>query len=169
MHRSNGWRRLIIFVCSVGVVAGIMPVVPVGASGYLQKNCFKGEAAPPSAYWGEDNSLDYYAGNFCLRLNNRRLVWQHDGNLVVYEGTQPGGRALWATGTDTDARRGYKLSLQGDGNIVIYNSGGQALWASHTNGAYNPYKRYTLGLDPQDLTLETSMPGYDTYKEFAHW
>jgi hypothetical protein len=61
------------------------------------------------------------------------VSFQYDGNLVVYETDiftnieYPG----WASGTDN---RGAVLVLQGDANLVIYNSVPQPIWASNTAG-----------------------------------
>jgi len=87
---------------------------------------------------------------------HERLVVQDDGNLVLY---QLG--AVWATATDTatsgylvgergsalaagetlspgaqlDAGDGhFRAAMQTDGNLVVYDDGGAALWSSKTNG-----------------------------------
>jgi hypothetical protein len=55
------------------------------------------------------------------------LVFQGDGNLVLYQGGTP----LWSTathGTGADL-----VAMQGDGNLVVY-GGGAARWASNTAG-----------------------------------
>jgi hypothetical protein len=60
-----------------------------------------------------------------------KLIMQTDGNLVLYMGA----RALWASNT---VGCGGCVSMQGDGNLVVYDSGGQlpghGCWASGTNG-----------------------------------
>lgn len=77
-----------------------------------------------------------------------RLVAQDDGNLVLYRAD---ATAVWATGADvTDtlpagatllpgaalvaAGGGYRLPVQGDGNVVLYGPYG-ATWASGTGTA----------------------------------
>jgi len=57
-----------------------------------------------------------------------RLIFQGDGNLVLYKG----GQALWASRTNGSGAS--RVVLQGDGNLVLY-KGGQALWSSRTNGS----------------------------------
>jgi len=42
-----------------------------------------------------------------------KLLWQGDGNLVLYQGSTP----KWKTST---ANRGTRLSLQKDGHVVVY-------------------------------------------------
>lgn len=65
----------------------------------------------------------FYSGN-----GRYHLSYQQDGNLVLYAGSAP----LWASGT---LGKGVgRAVLQGDGNLVIYNSANQALWASGTWG-----------------------------------
>jgi pimeloyl-ACP methyl ester carboxylesterase len=56
------------------------------------------------------------------------LRYQSDGNLVLYG---PHG-ALWASGT-AGTSPGF-VGMQGDGNLVVYDAGGQAVWASDTAG-----------------------------------
>jgi hypothetical protein len=60
-----------------------------------------------------------------------KLIMQTDGNVVLYMGSKP----LWASNT---VGCGGCFSMQGDGNLVVYDSGGQlpghGCWASGTNG-----------------------------------
>lgn len=59
------------------------------------------------------------------------LILQGDGNLVMYQDYRP----MWATGTSgTDAANGT-LSMQTDGNLVLYGQSGTALWAASREGA----------------------------------
>ena len=80
-----------------------------------------------------------------------RLVIQDDGNLVIYA-----TRAIWSAVSRQDEMLGgdelepgwsvyaigpedYRLTMQTDGNLVLYNGAGTALWDSHTDhhpGAY---------------------------------
>lgn len=54
---------------------------------------------------------------------NARLVFQNDGNLVMYQGHN----VLWAT--HTVGKAASRLVMQNDGNLVMY-KGGQAVWSS---------------------------------------
>jgi len=56
-----------------------------------------------------------------------RLVYQVDGNLVLYQGSNP----LWASAT-YGTTPGF-VAMQADGNFVVYDSTG-AVWASNTWG-----------------------------------
>ena len=88
-----------------------------------------------------------------------RAVLQSDGNFVVYGSD---GRPLWNSGPDradpaasssvatgdsmragqqllagqglTSSNGSYRLVVQGDGNAVVYASGGRAIWNSRTAG-----------------------------------
>ncbi|MGE5451698.1 MAG: reprolysin-like metallopeptidase [Acidobacteriota bacterium] len=69
-------------------------------------------------------------GQSVFSSNGRyQLVYQTDGNLVIYNGVR---QPVWASGT---MGRGVgRTVMQDDGNLVIYNSAGQPLWASGTWG-----------------------------------
>lgn len=69
------------------------------------------------------------AGQELVSKNGRyRLLMQDDGNLVLYA---PRGLPLWDS--KTTGKSGAALTLQADGNAVVY-AGGQAVWSSHTYG-----------------------------------
>ena len=60
-----------------------------------------------------------------------QVTVQADGNVVVYRG----GSARWSTGTY--GHPGARLALQSDGNLVVYDTRGVALWNSGTYGSGN--------------------------------
>lgn len=63
--------------------------------------------------------------------NGQHSVTLHsDGNLVV----QTSGRPAWATNTQNRGEGPYRLDMQEDGNLVIYDVRNQAVWASASNG-----------------------------------
>jgi hypothetical protein len=87
---------------------------------------------------------------------NSVITLQSDGNLVIYrnkpvwstdtkeskgakivltdESEMHAGQEL-AKGSSLESENGaYKLTMQEDGNLVVYNTGGKALWSSKTNG-----------------------------------
>jgi len=66
------------------------------------------------------------------RNNTSHLIFQDDGNLVLYRTRD--NRAVWASGTNG---RGRKAVLQSDGNLVVYGDNNSALWASNTSGKPN--------------------------------
>ena len=84
--------------------------------------------------WQADGNLvlyDKYGASWAAGTNGRgasSLSWQADGNLVVYAGS---GHALFATGTN--GHQNNVLVLQYDCNLVIYTSVGVALWATGTD------------------------------------
>lgn len=57
-----------------------------------------------------------------------RLVYQFDGNLVLYRVAN--GSALWSS--NTGGSSAGQTAMQGDGNLVVYDQGGVARWASYT-------------------------------------
>jgi hypothetical protein len=71
------------------------------------------------------------------------LIMQTDGNLVLYDGPCVNGHCgtpLWASNT---VSCGGCVTMQGDGNLVVYGAAGQvagdACWASGTNGHPGAY------------------------------
>ncbi|MCW8878883.1 MAG: hypothetical protein OQK51_17670 [Kangiellaceae bacterium] len=71
-----------------------------------------------------------------ITTQNRYLIMQHDGNLVLYRFNNGQiGEPLWATGTNWGSQ--HRAIFQGDGNLVVYNQHGNPLWASHTHGSGN--------------------------------
>ncbi|XP_068160386.1 B-type lectin plumieribetin-like [Antennarius striatus] len=77
-------------------------------------------------------SRNYMSKNDELRkgdslLSNNKMfeaIFQDDGNFVIYTH----GKALWATGTDgSDA---FRLCLQGNCNLILYNERNDARWSS---------------------------------------
>lgn len=74
------------------------------------------------------------------------LEMQTDGNLVLslYSSKEP----IWASGTHNTGA--IKVTMQKDGNLVIYNSKNEPKWESHTDGS--PIKVLTLG-DEGNLVL----------------
>jgi 1-phosphatidylinositol phosphodiesterase len=67
--------------------------------------------------------------NLTLAANGwQNLVWQADGNLVIYDEKGP----RWATGTNRSTTT--DLCWQGDGNLVIYDAVRGPVFATGTNG-----------------------------------
>ena len=56
-----------------------------------------------------------------------RGIMQEDGNFVVYDMEQNPPAPLWAT--NTHGNPGAYLSVQGDGNLVIYSASDAVLWS----------------------------------------
>jgi hypothetical protein len=55
------------------------------------------------------------------------FIMQMDGNAVIYRN---GGLPTWSTGTTN----GDGLAFHTFGNLIMYNSSGEAVWASNTGG-----------------------------------
>jgi len=64
-----------------------------------------------------------------------RLVYQTDGNLVLYDDVAR--RDLWSTNTALTSA-GF-LTVQPDGNLVLYNAQSRDMWSSGTSGDANAY------------------------------
>ncbi len=80
-----------------------------------------------------DESHELAPGEYLESTNgDYRLYFQaSDGNLVLRDTAT--GSPLWASNTAGDGAT--RLTLQGDGNLVLYTDGGDAVWASDTAGS----------------------------------
>lgn len=74
------------------------------------------------------NSGGIYPGQLLQTPDRRfKLIFQYDGNLVLYSPN----RALWSSGTA--GKPAVITRIQGDGNIVIYDINGRPVWNSGTD------------------------------------
>jgi hypothetical protein len=62
-----------------------------------------------------------------------RLVYQSDGNLVLYDSSD--GTAQWNSGTGGTSAG--QVAMQSDGNVVVYDAQGTAHWTTNTAGNAN--------------------------------
>ncbi len=85
-------------------------------------------AVPSDAVRFEANATLARDARLTTRDGRFTLVYQGDGNLVLYAS----GAALWASNTSgTSAGR---VTMQGDGNLVITDASGRPVWATNTSG-----------------------------------
>jgi len=67
------------------------------------------------------------------------LLVQSDGNVVLND--YPNGATHWSTNTGGKGTAPYHLTLQGDGNLVLYDATSTPLWQSGTAGqGVGPYR-----------------------------
>ena len=77
--------------------------------------------------------LNLYTGWEVTSQDTRfHLVYQGDGNLVLYMDTGGGLSALWSAESN-DSNPGV-VSMQGDGNLVVYNGSMVPTWQAGTGG-----------------------------------
>ena len=74
---------------------------------------------------------------------------QSNGNLVEHQGAT----VVWSSGTSSP---GSHALMQGDGNLVVYSSASQPLWASSTSG--NP-GAYLVLADDGELAVNSTAGG----------
>jgi hypothetical protein len=78
------------------------------------------------------------SGQHILSCDGRFLfAMQADGNLVLYQLTTPwayvaGDPVLWRSNTWNSP--GAYVTMQGDGNLVVYDTSNNPIWASNTWG-----------------------------------
>ena len=81
------------------------------------------------------------------------LVFQGDGNLVIYRKAGTSSTAIWNTGTSGDS--GAKAVFQKDGNLVVYNFLNNAVWDSvsdwkkRNEKGWTEYLDFTIGIDSE--------------------
>ncbi|RFA10536.1 hypothetical protein B7R54_15975 [Subtercola boreus] len=68
---------------------------------------------------------EFTPGDFTLESGDSKLVFQTDGNLVLYNWD---GKPRWQSGTY--GRHAAKVSFQSDGNVVVYRADNVPLWSS---------------------------------------
>ena len=91
------------------------------ANGFVEYQCFAtNPVVTQDLYFQADKGTEVQV----LKTGDWVLLWQYDGNLVLYQN----GVAKWASNTQN---KGTALRFQGDGNLVIYQNG-VAVWASNT-------------------------------------
>jgi hypothetical protein len=82
-----------------------------------------------SEYYGDKVTVTWSGTGVSTELT----LQGSDGNFVLYAGN---GK-VWAANTainELSTGPGCKAPFQGDGNLVVYNCAGKALWASNTHG-----------------------------------
>jgi hypothetical protein len=130
--RGLSIRKRLVVYAATGVTA-IAAMLGVAASpAQASANCFNGTGGS-MGFWTTQKSYTYAAGGWCMYASwghAFRLVWQSDGNLVAYHNASANNPAdaLWSTGIKGS---GSHLKFQTDGNIVIYNIDGIAVFATH--------------------------------------
>ena len=71
------------------------------------------------------------------------LIMQGNGNLVEYNGNL----AVWASNTYNTGKAPYRVTVQSDGNLVVYDANNSALWYTAT---------YGQGVGPYQLAINDS-------------
>ena len=92
------------------------------------------------------NNQTLNTGDYLSSGNGYYAVMQQDGNFVLYQ-TQlwiP-QNAIWASGTNGKGVPPTKITMQDDGNLVIYDTYNTATWASNT---------YEKGTKPHKLVMQ---------------
>jgi hypothetical protein len=90
-------------------------------------------------YQGDGNFVLYIGGVAKWASNTSSFFYltsdvrfQPDGNLVVYHVNSLNGSRTPGWASNTAGKGATTLSLQHDGNLVIYNGAGKALWSTNT-------------------------------------
>lgn len=123
-------------ITAVALAAGLIVGAPTQADA---AGCRWGQipAGSSAVSWKKSEAWCFDPGSFQLELKQnptswQRLVFQPDGNLVMYSyRTETGKKARWSSGTHGNP--GARLAFQSDGNVVIYSAAGRALWQSGTS------------------------------------
>jgi hypothetical protein len=138
---NNGARRKIAkgrrWIASLlGVLAlTSVTVVSTASPGQAASSMCLNNTGPTYGAWSTSKSYVFRRGEFCIQEPEReyRLVFQDDGNFVVYNNrlANDPNKVVWSTKTNG---KGMTLEFQKDGNLVIYDTARSARWSSDTYG-----------------------------------
>ncbi len=78
---------------------------------------------------GRTNEFLAVGDGLVSKNNQYKLIYQHDGNLVLYRILD--NYPLWAT--NTNGKPAWRVYMQPDGNFVVYEAYKKPVWASNTN------------------------------------
>ena len=116
----------------------------IGGNGVLVNNAASQERKSFNAY---SVGSTLYSGqtlykNRYLSSNNKKFIalMGNDGNFAVYNSDS----VLWSAGTNASGTGDRRLVVQGDGNIVIYDANGVALWSLWGQSGTYPNQAYKL-------------------------
>lgn len=116
-----------------GQTRSISAYLAVGSFGEARAAIYTLNGVPPGGGTGGRLAADerLYAGDSVASQNGEyRLIYQTDGNLVVYR--QHDGIPMWHS--NTGGTSPGEAVMQGDGNLVVYDGGGTPRWHSATDG-----------------------------------
>ena len=133
-------RRSLSRTAGVGKVRRLLGALFMSLVAFTFLPVPSASAAPAYIYW--DNAYDrgFYRGGWSLAADGANLVFQNDGNLVLYNSFRV---ATFASNTQG---RGNVIKFQMDGNIVIYDAGMVPVWYTGSGIAnYRDGFRYRLG------------------------
>jgi hypothetical protein len=94
------------------------------------------------------NGATLNAGEFLSSGNGYFAIFQDDGNFVLYKSVNfipP--NAVWASNTYGKGAPPRYITMQYDGNLVIYDDNGHATWASGTDRKGGPPHRLVMQPD----------------------
>jgi hypothetical protein len=114
---------LLLLTLIVGLCIAFVPGVPTAHAAAGSSILNPGE----TLYLGEE-----------LRSTDKlfTLAFQTDGNFVLYS-EYGGHHSTWQANTET--KGAARVTMQGDGNLVVYSYRGTPLWTSGTNGHNGAY------------------------------
>jgi hypothetical protein len=131
--RSARWTRVLIMLAVVAVGVGLLSIAPPAP---------EARAAAPTPRLVAGEWLQ--PGQFLASpKGNYRLTMQPNGDLVLFvvQCPQPSPfcpTSLWAYWTlGTAGQPGNRLTMQRDGNLVLYSQTGRVVWATMTNRTGN--------------------------------
>lgn len=95
------------------------------------------------------------------------LIFQGDGNMVVYKGPQPWTwrNAIWTSGSNV--KNGRRAYLQADGNLVVYDANNAPVWASNSDSAAQNYAPFLALYNDGALYIGSSSKTWSTPRDPA--
>lgn len=102
-----------------------------------------------------------FVGNYLVSSSgNCYAVLQDDGNFVIYAGTNPAKFkpefAIWSSKTNGKGYGPHTLTMQLDGNLVLYDMEKRAIWATGTNRPVPHVENHVILDDYGNLRMYSS-------------
>jgi len=132
-----------------------------------QNQIFTNKPAPPSGSVGDTlystSSITSPSEILVSPSYQTKLVVQNDGNVVLSD--IAGGKSIWSTNTAGKGTAPYRLTMQGDGNLVLVDSSSATIWSSGTTGlGFGPYRLKLRDLQQLTVVDRDSTPLWSAAK-----
>ncbi|WP_254564068.1 hypothetical protein [Oscillatoria sp. HE19RPO] len=123
----------------------------------VYKRCMEGEfeffaLAGKVRYFLQEGDFLLPGDRLFSENESYQLIYQGDGNLVVYDSSN--GKAIWAS--NTQGTYAWRTYMQDDGNFVVYTDHAKPIWSSGVYGSQYKGSKLFLKNDGNLVIYDTS-------------